>query len=317
MLRRLPFPAAFRIGERIGDIAYVLSARPREIALINLKIAFPEKSEAEHRVIVRESFRNLGRMGAEFCHLPYLTPQNVSTRVTFRDPELWARIRDLRVGKVPLLILTGHFGNWELLHYVFGLYGTPIHLIVRPFRNPLFDQFVHRERSRAGTVSISKRQAARPVLRALEERGIVVVPFDQNATSRWGVFAEFFALPASTHPGLARFAQMTDAIVLPVFLVRENGSPRHQIHILPEVEVARGGERERDTVENLRRFNRVFEGMVRRHPDHWIWMHKRWRTRPPGEPSIYGRPRPSTGDPRQQRSLWSVPCRTFWVDARP
>jgi KDO2-lipid IV(A) lauroyltransferase len=287
VFRRLPFRAAFRIGERLGDVAYVLSPRARKIALTNLRIAFPEKSEAEHRAILRQAFRNLGRMGAEFCHLLYLTPENISQWVTFHDPEVWAKIRDLRIGKVPLLILTGHFGHWELLHYVFGLYGTPIHLIVRPFHNLLFDQFVHHERSRAGTVSISKRQAARPVLQALKNRRIVVVPFDQNATSRWGVFAEFFSVPASTHPGLARFAQMSDAVVLPVFLVRENGSARHQIYILPEVELARSGDRERDTVENTRRFNRVFEGMVRRHPDHWIWMHKRWRTRPAGEPSIY------------------------------
>jgi len=287
VLRGLPFGTAFRIGEHLGDAAYVFSAHQRKTALTNLRMAFPEKSETEHRAILREAFRNLGRMGAEFCHLRYLSPSNISARVTFHDSAAWAQIRDLRIGKLPHLILTGHFGNWELLHYAFGLYGTPIHLIVRPFRNLLFDQFVNDERSRAGTVSISKRQAARPVLRALRNRGIVVIPFDQNATSRWGVFADFFSVPASTHPGLARFAQMSDAIVLPVFLVRVNGSPHHEIHLLPEVDVVRSGDRDRDTVENTRRFNRVFEGMVRRYPDHWIWVHKRWRTRPPGEPSIY------------------------------
>lgn len=287
MLRRLPFRAAFRFGERLGDAAYALAARQRKTALVNLQIAFPERSQAEHRAILRESLRNLGRVGAEFCHFVYLNPGNISTRVSFQDPERWAQIRDLRIGKSPLLVLTGHFGNWELLHYAFGLYGTPIHLIVRPFHNLGFDEFVNKERSRAGTVTISKRKAARPALRTLRNRGIVVVPFDQNATSRWGVFADFFSVPASTHPGLARFAQMSAATVLPVFLVRQGGSPCHQIHFLPDVEISRSGNRDRDTIENTRRFNQVVEGMVRRYPDQWIWIHKRWRTRPPGEPPIY------------------------------
>jgi KDO2-lipid IV(A) lauroyltransferase len=146
---------------------------------------------------------------------------------------------------------------------------------------------VNTERARAGTGLISKRQAAREVIRVLRNKGIVAIPFDQNATGRWGVFAEFFGVPASTHPGLARLAELSGSPVYPVFLVRKDGSPRHEILILPEVEVVRTADRDRDTVENLRRFNRVFEDVVRRHPDHWIWMHKRWRTRPPGEPPIY------------------------------
>jgi KDO2-lipid IV(A) lauroyltransferase len=287
LLRSLPFATAFRLGERLGDAAYVFAASKRKTALVNLRIALPERSRAEHSAILRESFRNLGRMGAEFCHFKYLNSGNISTRVSFQDPERWRKLQNMRIGKTAILVLTGHFGNWELLHYAYGLYGVPIHLIVRPFRNISFDAFVNGERWRAGTITISKHQAARPVLKVLRKRGIVVVPFDQNATGRWGVFADFFSVPASTHPGLARFALISNAIVLPVFLVRQNGSPSHQIHILPEVEVTRSSDRDHDTLENTLRFNRVLEEMVRRYPEQWIWVHKRWRTRPPGEPPIY------------------------------
>lgn len=286
LMRRLPFAAAFRLGERVGDVMYHLARPQRRVALINLRIAFPEKSDAERLAILRNACRNFGRMAAEFCHMSRITKENITDWVTFAEPEIWEEKKRI-IGKTGILILTGHFGNWELLAHAMGMYGAPIHLIHRPFRNPLFDRFVATERLRAGTGLISKRQAAREVIRVLRGRGIVAVPFDQNATGRWGVFAEFFSVPASTHPGLARFSQFSEAPVIPVFLVRKNGSPRHEVLILPEVEVADTANRDRDTVENTKRFNQVFEAMVRRYPDHWIWMHKRWRTRPPGEPSIY------------------------------
>lgn len=286
IVRALPFASAFRLGEALGGAAYQLARPQRRTALVNLRIAFPERSEREHLEIIRATCRNLGRMAAEFCHMKSLTAETIAERVTFADRPYWDANNHI-IGTTGILVLTGHFGNWELLAHAMGLYGTPIHLIHRPFRNPAFGRFVDGERGRAGTGLISKRQAAREAVRILRTQGIVAVPYDQNATGRWGVFADFFGVPASTHPGLARLAQMSGSPVYPVFLVRQDGSTRHQIVILPEVELVRNGDRERDTLENLTRMNRVFADMVHRHPDHWIWMHKRWRTRPLGEPPIY------------------------------
>ncbi|MGH7819228.1 MAG: lysophospholipid acyltransferase family protein, partial [Candidatus Binatia bacterium] len=200
LLRSLRFETAFRLGERVGDLAFHLARPQRRVALVNLRIAFPGKSDAERLAILREACRNFGRMAAEICHMYRLTRQNVASRVTFADPKFWNDNKHI-IGTTGILILTGHFGNWELFAHAMGLYGTPIHLIHRPFRNPLFDRFVAGERSRAGTGQISKRRAAREVVRVLGDHGIVAVPFDQNATGRWGVFAEFFGIPASTHPG--------------------------------------------------------------------------------------------------------------------
>jgi len=287
VFRSLRFETAFRVGERLGDVAYVLARPQRRTALVNLRIAFPEKSDAERLAILRESCRNFGRMAAEWCHMHTLTRETVGERVTFEDAKFWYGEAQTIIGSTGILVLTGHFGNWELFAHAIGLHGNPIHLVHRPFRNPLFDAFVNGERQRSGTVLISKRRAAHQIIQVLRNRGIVAIPFDQNATGRWGVFAEFFGVSASTHPGLARLHELSGAPVFPAYLVRKGGSPRHEIVIRPPVETVRSGNREADTVENTRRFNRAFEEMVRQHPDHWIWMHKRWRTRPPGESPVY------------------------------
>jgi Kdo2-lipid IVA lauroyltransferase/acyltransferase len=287
LVRRLPFPRAFRLGERAGDLAYVLARPQRRVALVNLRIAFPEKSDAERLAILRESCRNFGRMAVEWCHMYRWTKSDIGEHVRFADPEFWYGEAQTIIGTTGILVLTGHFGNWELFAHAIGLYGNPIHLVHRPFANPLFDDFINRERQRSGTALISKRRAAHQIVRVLRDHGIVAIPFDQNATGRWGVFADFFGVPASTHPGLARLHALSGAPVYPVFLVRQGASPRHEIVIRPRVETVASDDAERDTIENTRRFNAVFADMVREHPEQWIWMHKRWRTRPPGEPPIY------------------------------
>ena len=257
----------------------------RAVILANLRRVYGETlPKAEIEALAQAHYGHLWRLAGEFLRYRWLSAAQKAALVRVENVEAFAAALEQRKG---VLVLTGHFGNWELLAHAIGLCGNPIHLVHRPFRNPLFDDFVNAERRRSGTVLISKRRAAHEIIQVLRQRGIVAVPFDQNATGRWGVFAEFFGVPASTHPGLARLHELSGAPVYPVFLVRKDRSPRHEIVILPRVETVRGGGRERDTVENTRRFNRVFEAMVREHPDHWIWMHKRWRTRPLGEPSIY------------------------------
>ncbi len=287
LFRRLSFPAAFRFGERLGDLAYVFARPQRRTALVNLRIAFPEKSDAERLAILRESCRNFGRMAAEWCHMYELTKDNIATRVRFENPDFWYGEAQTIIGSTGILVLTGHFGNWELFAHAIGLYGNPIHLVHRPFPNPRFDDFINHERQRSGTTLISKRSAAHQIIRVLRSRGIVAIPFDQNATSRWGVFADFFSVSASTHPGLARLHALSGAPVYPVVMVRQGGTPQHEIVIGERVETVRSDDTAADTVENTRRFNAVFAEIVRRHPDQWIWMHKRWRTRPPGEAPVY------------------------------
>lgn len=285
-LAALPRRLALRVGALLGDLFYLLDRRDRAIALINLGIAFPDKTPAERRAVLRESVRNLGRTGAEICHLRSLTASTVRDYVRVEDPQLWQATLD-RAARHGTLILTGHFGNWELLAYAHGLLGHPITLVHRPMNNELVDDAITGMRARAGTVSLPKKSAAKAALRALHRHQIVAIPADQNQTRRYGVFADLFGLPASTTPGPARLAMLSGAPVVPVFLVREGATDKHRIVVLPEVEMAKTGDREADVIENTRRCNAVFETMLRRYPEQWIWFHKRWKTRPLGEPRIY------------------------------
>jgi Kdo2-lipid IVA lauroyltransferase/acyltransferase len=282
----LPRRLALRVGALLGDVLYLVDRRDRQIGLINLKIAFPEKSPAEHRALLRASIRNIGRTGAEICHLGSLTASTVRDFVTVDDPPLWQATLDTAAQR-GTLILTGHFGNWELLAYAHSLLGHPITLVHRPMNNVLVDDAIIDMRERAGTVSLPKKSAAKAALRALRRRQIVAIPADQNQTRRYGVFADLFGLPASTTPGPARLAMLSGAPVVPVFLVREGDSEKHRIVVLPQIDLAKSGDRDADVVENTRRCNAVFEAMLRRYPEQWIWFHKRWKTRPIGEPRIY------------------------------
>jgi len=286
VLALLPLAVALRIGELVALLAYALDVPHRRIGMTNLGIAFPEKTLRERRRILRRSFLNLGRMGVELAHLPRLSAARLANMVRFEDEAWWREAVEWE-RSTGVLILSGHFGNWELLVAAHGMRGHPVHLVHRAIANPLVDRWLHDLRARAGTHMIRKSGAGRGVLRALRERGLLVLPIDQNSTRGLGVFVSFFGLAASTNSGMARIALRTDAPIVPAFIVREGGSARHRVHVLPILEVERTGDFEEDVQRNTQRFTEVFEAMVRRYPEQWLWMHKRWKTRPLGTPRIY------------------------------
>jgi KDO2-lipid IV(A) lauroyltransferase len=154
-------------------------------------------------------------------------------------------------------------------------------------RNPLVDTAIDAIRSGSGTRALAKRAAAKAAIRELRRPGMVVIPIDQNQSAALGVFVDFFGLPACTTFGLARLAKLTGVPVYPAFLVRQGESARHRLEVLPRVDWVETGNHQADVVANTQRYTAVFEGMVRRYPEQWIWFHKRWRTRPPGEPQFY------------------------------
>ena len=232
------------------------------------------------------SSRNLGRLLAEVCHLKELDRNNIGRYVSIDDPDRW---EDEVEGSVNTggIILTAHFGNFEMLAYAQSLLDRPVTLAHRTMRNPLVDQLILNMRSRPGTVSLPKKTAARSLLRALRNRGIVALLADQNQTANAGVFADFFGVPACTTPGPARLALHTGAPIVPVFLVREGESERHRLVILPRIEVSKTEDKTADIERITEACNAAIEDILRCYPEQWIWFHKRWRTRPPGEKSLY------------------------------
>ncbi len=285
-LRALPLSLGLRLGAGVGELLYCIDARDRHVALLNLSIAFPEKSLAERRGILRASCRNLGRLAVEFCHLPELSRDTLDRYVHFADRAAWER-RLAEADTTGAVIVTAHFGNWELFAYAHGLLGRPVTLIHRPMRNPLVDDIIDAIRTRSGTRAIAKKSAAKEAIRVLRKRGIVVIPSDQNQTYAYGVFVDFFGKKACTTPGAARLAALTGAKVIPAFLVREGESARHRVEILPEIALVDSGDRHADAVTNTQRCSDAVEAMIRRYPEQWIWFHKRWKTRPGDEPAVY------------------------------
>jgi KDO2-lipid IV(A) lauroyltransferase len=286
LLAALPLFVALRLGELAAFIAYLVDRPHRRIGMRNLGIAFPDKPLSEHRRILRRSFLNLGRMAAELAHLPRLSDAQLRDMVRFEDEAWWEEAITWE-RSTGVMALSGHFGNWELLVYAHGKRGHPVHLVHRSIANPLVDRWLDVLRRGAGTHMIRKREGAAAVLRALRERALLVLPFDQNSTRGLGVFVDFFGLAASTNAGLARIALRADAPIVPVFIVRDGWRARHRVHVLPIMQVERTDDMQADVVHNTQRMSDVFEDMVRRYPEQWLWMHKRWKTRPPGEPRIY------------------------------
>ena len=284
--RLLPFPVAFRVGEGIGNLLYWIDRPHRKVGLKNLALAFPDKDMVEHLQILHESFRNLGRLLAEFCHLRTVTPENIQEWIEFENADEWRGLAD-KLRDTGALILTGHFGNWELFAHAAACYGLPMHIIHRRLRNVFIEEALTTERERCGTTVIKKTTAGLEVFRAIKKKSALVAAVDQNASGRMGVFVPFFSQLASTSAGLAGLALTTNVPVVPAFLVRQNGSWKHKIVILPLIEPVRTGNQEEDIRATTEKFTAVFQSMVEQHPEHWLWIHKRWKRRPDGHPPIY------------------------------
>ena len=280
----MPRPLARFAGARMA--AFLLWARPelRRAAMENLRLAFPDWSKKQRQTAVRGLVRQLGWMGAEFAHFPRYTKENIERLVLLDGFENFAAAQARGKG---VLFLTGHMSAWELAPFAQALFGYPLHFLVRAIDNPRVDALITRYRCLSGNSPIEKNQSARAVLKVLAAGGTVGVLADHNTLLAEGVFVDFFGTPACTTAGLARFALHTDAAVVPGFLHWDAALRKYRLCFEPAIELVRTGEDATDIRENTQRFTRVVENYVRRYPDQWLWLHRRWKTRPPGESPIY------------------------------
>ena len=280
----LPRPAAHRAARILAWCGSHLAGRQRRAGLHNLRMVFPQLTEPERIRILRGSFQNLGRLLVEFTHFPELTKGNIADHVVHDGLENY--LEGLRRGR-GVIFMTAHFGAWELSSFAHALYGYPLKFIVRPIDNPRVEELISNYRTLSGNVPIGRRSAARDILKALRQNEAVGILFDQNTTRSEGVFAEFFGIPAATTPAIALFAQRAGAAVIPGFLIWDEKLGKHRLRLDPPVELINTGDLDQDVLENTKRFNRVLEEYVRKYPEQWLWIHRRWKTRPEGEPSIY------------------------------
>lgn len=280
----LPRWVARLLGRGIGLLVYLLHRRLRRVGAFNLGLAFPELSSKQRQRLLRATFRHLGWLLAEFSQFPKYNRQNIEHVVIYDSFENFREAA--RQGR-GVLFLTAHFGPWELSSFAHALYGYPVRFLVRPIDNPLVDRLINEYRCLAGNVAIDKKGAARPILETLKAGDTVGILIDQNTTLEDGAFVDFFGTPACTTTGLARLALKTEAPVVPGFILWDSRLKKYRLRFEPPVALVRTGDAERDLVENTARFSRIIEDYVRRYPEQWLWVHRRWKTRPPGEPPLY------------------------------
>lgn len=260
----------------MGRLAYGIVKRSRNIALNNLRNAYPEKSDAESKRTAKAVFGNLGKLLYEVCWAACLDNDELRKQVKI---EGMANIQAAYAKGKGVLALTAHFGNWELMPVVGHLTGYPISIVYRPLDFKPLERFTVKSRTRYGGTLIPKKRSFRKILDSLRRKEVVTLLMDQNAAEREGVFAPFFNIPACTNKGMALLALKTGAPVVPVFLVREKDGFTGLI--LPEVPLITTGDKTKDLEINTAAYNRVIESVVRRHPEQWFWVHRRWNTKPP------------------------------------
>ncbi len=282
----LPRRGALGVGSLVGRVGFRLPGKLQSTGLRNLEIAFPELPESERRRILRRSFLSLGRLLGEFSQLPRATPESLRKLIEYDEVGL-AHLREAERAKRGVIFLTGHLGVWELHSFGWSALEYPISFLVRPLDNDRIEEMIEAIRTRFGNRAIDKKSAARQSLRVLREGGTLGILSDLNTQTREGVFVPFFGKLACTTAGIATLALKTDAVVIPTCAVWDYKRKRYFFHGDPPVDLVRTGNQEKDIEVNTANFAAAVERMIRLYPDQWLWIHKRWKTRPPGEPDLY------------------------------
>ncbi len=283
-LGRMPRAVA-RPAVRVLTMAlYLLLGRLRRVGERNLAMALPEVPAGERTRILKGVFRNLGWQLVEFCRMPRYTAQNTKGWIRTEGLENFLAAEARAKG---VLVLTGHLGAWELSSFYHSLMGHPMGMVIRRLDNRMLDEYVNGIRCRHGNRVLHKDDFARGLLTAMRAGQTVGILMDTNMTPPQGVFVRFFGITACTASGLARVALKTGAAVVTGFLLWEPGEGQYVLYFGPELKLARTGDHEVDIVAATQQCNDVLEAWIRRYPDQWLWIHRRWKTRPQGEAGLY------------------------------
>lgn len=280
VLSILPYRLVSDIGGGIGLLGYYSDSRHRNITLKNLERAFPD---LEYKLVInlaKKAYKNLGRSAAEAIYVATKNPAYVhkflNKWITIEGKDNLST--EIKKGN-GVIYLTGHFGNWELTGITLGTNACPYNVIVRPLDNPKINNILLTLRGITGGTIMPKKNVLRDVLRCLKKGEALAILIDQNTSRELGVFVNFFGTPAATNKGPAIIAMKSGASVIPTFLIRE-GKYRHRLIYGEAVKLCKSGDKEKDIYANTALFTNILESYILKYPDHWFWMHQRWKTRP-------------------------------------
>lgn len=275
-LRRSPRRLALSVGAFYARLLDLAIPRLRRTAFRNLELAgFPAP---QHKPIADGVFSSIGRVIALFARFPDLNRKNISDWIRYEGFEHFERARARGKG---VLFATAHLGNWELSAFAHALLAEPLNIVVRPLDNPFIDSLVERRRTLSGNRLIDKTDAARSILRALRKGEAVGVLIDQNSSESEGVFVDFFGIKACANLAFARIAAHSGAAVVPGFALWDAQLARYTLRFFPEIEITG------DSSSDTQRLQTILENVIRQYPDQWLWIHRRWKTRPSGEAPLY------------------------------
>jgi Kdo2-lipid IVA lauroyltransferase/acyltransferase len=278
LLRSLPRPAANIVAQLATSVLDAAVPKLRRVALTNLTFAFPQWTGRERRATVDGVFRSLARLLVAVARLPALNASNIHQWIRYEGLENYQAAKSDGRG---VLVATGHLGNWELSAYAHALMTEAMNVMVRPLDNPLIDRLIEARRTKSGNRLILKKDSARRVLKALRDNEGVGILIDQNTSTGEGVFVDFFGKRACANAAFVKLAHHSGAAVVPGFALWDGRTAQYVLRFYPKVELTG------DVQADSQKLHTVLEQVIREYPDQWMWIHRRWKTRPAGEPPLY------------------------------
>jgi KDO2-lipid IV(A) lauroyltransferase len=277
-LQYSPLPLAHALARAYSRLLDRFVPRLRRVAERNLALAMPELPADGRTPIIDGVFRSIARILVSFAKFPAIRRDNLHRWIRLEGGEHFETA--MRAGH-GVLFATAHLGNWELSAFAHALMTAPMNVLVRPLDNPQLDGLVERRRALSGNRPIGKKDFARSILKALAANQAVGILIDQNESLDSGVFVEFFGVSACASPGFARFASHSGAAVIPGFALWDEAERRYVLRFYAPVGMTG------DATVDTQALHTVFERVIRQHPDQWLWIHRRWKTRPVGEAPLY------------------------------
>jgi len=285
-LGRLPPSAAYSVGRSMGRLAYRVAGELRRTGAINLRLAFPERNDEERAKLLRECFDSLGRELGLFSQMASRSREQLRELM---EVEGFENIIDSKAARGhPLIYFTGHLGAWELTSFGLSVLEHPFTFLVRRIDNPRVEEYVDGVRTRFGNKTLDKLSAARSMMKLLRsgESALGLLP-DLNTLDDEAIFVDFFGVPAATTFLIAKLAVRTNTPLIPIFAPWSEEKGKYLLIIETPIPAECSGDEEADVRRLTIEITRRVENQIRQYPGQWLWIHKRWKTRPPGEPPIY------------------------------